>query len=109
MRPPAFGKKLGDRRSIFTVTPAVRLDLDASDDCLVVEAEGRDRPGLLYKLASALSEIGVEIKAAHISTFGERAVDAFYLQDAPGYKITNKRRLQSIERRLLNVLATDIE
>jgi len=97
-------KRLGDRREIFSVPAATRIDLEASDECTIVEAEGRDRPGLLYKLAAALSDIGVTIKSAHIATYGERAVDTFYVQDAPGYKITNKRRLQSIERRLLNVL-----
>jgi [protein-PII] uridylyltransferase len=106
-KPPVLSKRLGDRRAIFEVEPTVRLDLEASDDCLVVEAEGRDRPGLLYRLSSALAEIGVQIKSAHIATYGERAVDAFYLQDSPGYKITDKRRLQSIERRLLAVLAGD--
>ena len=104
---PRPTKRLGDRREIFSVPSAVRIDLAASDECTVVEAEGRDRPGLLYKLAAALSDIGVTIKSAHIATYGERAVDAFYIQDAPGYKITNKRRLQSIERRLLNVLNGD--
>lgn len=104
-KPPSLGRRLGDRRQLFQVEPVVRLDLEASKDCVVVEAEGLDRPGLLYQLASALSEIGVTILSAHIATYGARAVDSFYLQDAPGYKITNKRRLQSIERRLLAVLS----
>lgn len=97
-------RQIGDRRGIFKVEPTVRLDLEASETCLVVEAEGRDRPGLLNELTSALAEIGVTIVSAHIATYGARAVDAFYLQDAPGYKITNKRRLQSIEHRILGVL-----
>lgn len=98
-------RQIGDRRAIFNVAPAVRVDSDASQTSLVVEAEGRDRPGLLHELTAALAEIGVTIVSAHIATYGARAVDAFYLQDAPGYKITNKRRIQSIERRLLGVLA----
>ncbi|MBI1365310.1 MAG: [protein-PII] uridylyltransferase [Alphaproteobacteria bacterium] len=103
---PEPARRFGDRRSIFEVKPAVRLDLEASAESVVVEAEGRDRPGLLHDLAAALAEIGVTIISAHVATYGERAVDAFYLQDAPGYKITNKRRLQSIERRLLSVLSS---
>lgn len=98
-------RRLGDRRAIFTVPPVVRLDLDASDECLVVEAEGRDRPGLLHELTAALAELGVTIVSAHVATYGARAVDAFYLRDEPGYKITDKRRLQTIERRLMSVLA----
>ena len=90
---------------MFSIPPAVRVDLEASAESVVIEAEGRDRPGLLHELTAALAEIGVTIISAHIATYGARAVDTFYLQDAPGYKITNKRRLQSIETRLLNVLA----
>ncbi len=104
--PPKLSRRLGDRRPIFSVTPSVTLDQTASDECLVVEAVGLDRPGLLFQLTRALTEIGVIVRSAHVATFGERAVDTFYLQDAPGYKITNKRRLQSIERRLYNVLST---
>ncbi|MEO0697000.1 MAG: hypothetical protein AAFY84_12965 [Pseudomonadota bacterium] len=97
-------RPFADKRRYFAVPPRVRVDLDAADDCLVIEAEGLDRPGLLAELATSLAEIGVTIKYANIATYGERVVDTFYLQDAPGYKIANKRRIQSVERRLLGVL-----
>ncbi|MEL6790231.1 MAG: [protein-PII] uridylyltransferase [Pseudomonadota bacterium] len=106
---PKLPRKLGDRRPIFAVPPQVIVDQQASETCVVVEALGLDRPGLLFKLARALAEIGVVIRTAHVATYGERAVDSFYLQDAPGYKITNPRRLQSIERRLLSVLTVPTE
>ncbi|MEO0399934.1 MAG: [protein-PII] uridylyltransferase [Pseudomonadota bacterium] len=101
---PAPARRIGDKRSIFRVAPVVNIDLEASEDCLLVEVEGLDRPGLLRDLTAALVEIGVMIKSAHIATYGEKAVDVFYLQDAPGYKITNERRIESIERRLLAAL-----
>jgi [protein-PII] uridylyltransferase len=101
---PTLTRRIGDRRAIFAVAPDVRLDSDASDEALVVEAEGRDRPGLLYSLASALAELGVAIRSAHIATYGERAVDAFYLQDGEGRKVEDRRLMQAIERRLLQAL-----
>jgi [protein-PII] uridylyltransferase len=101
---PTLSRRIGDRRAIFAVAPDVRLDSDASDEALVVEAEGRDRPGLLYSLASALAELGVAIRSAHIATYGERAVDAFYLQDGEGRKVEDRRLKQAIERRLLQAL-----
>ena len=101
---PALSRRIGDRRSMFSVPPAVRFDHEASEDSLIVEAEGRDRPGLLYCLATALTEVGVQIRSAHIATYGERAVDAFYLQTPEGEKIEDKRTLQSIERSLIAVL-----
>jgi [protein-PII] uridylyltransferase len=103
-QPPSLGRRIGDKRALFAVPPVVRIDAEASDAALVVEAEGRDRAGLLYSLASALAELGVAIKSAHISTYGERAVDCFYLQTAEGEKITDKRVEAAIERRLLTVL-----
>lgn len=106
-KPPRLSKRLGDRRSIFYVSPVIRVDMEASDECTIIEAEGRNRPGLLYELAAALNDIGITIRSAHIATYGERAVDTFYVQDAPGYKITNKRRIQSIEQRLLNVISAE--
>jgi [protein-PII] uridylyltransferase len=44
------------------------------------------------------------IKSARIATYGERAVDAFYVQDALGMKIESKQKLRAIEKKLLAVL-----
>ena len=99
--------RIGDRRHSFVRKSSVTLDEETSADCLIVETRGRDRPGLLYKLASALRDIGVSIRTAYIATFGELAVDAFYIQDMPGYKITDKRRQEVIRRALMKVLEED--
>jgi [protein-PII] uridylyltransferase len=47
----------------------------------------------------------VTIHSAHIATFGERAVDVFYLTDLIGDKITGASRLKTLERRLLEAAA----
>ena len=104
-RPPAFKRRFGDRRSIFSVAPRVRFDLEASEEASIIEAEGLDRPGLLHGLAAALSELGVSIASAHIATYGERAVDAFYLRDRAGRKITDPETIRLIEERLISVLS----
>ncbi|MEQ8176851.1 MAG: [protein-PII] uridylyltransferase, partial [Amphiplicatus sp.] len=57
VKAPTPAKRIGDRRAIFKVPSLVRLDLEASEDCVVVEAEGRDRPGLLYDLTAALADL----------------------------------------------------
>jgi [protein-PII] uridylyltransferase len=98
--PPA----IGDRRSIFDVTPQIRIDAEGSPNALIVEVETRDRPGLLYLLSKALAEIGVNIEFAFVSTYGHRAVDTFYVQDAPGYKIIDHRRVEAIRRQILRAL-----
>ncbi|MFN0023811.1 MAG: [protein-PII] uridylyltransferase [Parvularculaceae bacterium] len=101
---PSIARRVGDRRTIFTVPADVRLDSQASDEALVVETEGRDRPGLLYSLTAAIAELGLTIRSAHIATYGERAVDAFYLQDEKGEKIADMRTHLAIRKKLLSVL-----
>jgi [protein-PII] uridylyltransferase len=48
-------------------------------DATVLQVHAADAPGLLYRLARALEEVGADVRAARISTFGGAAVDAFYL------------------------------
>jgi [protein-PII] uridylyltransferase len=63
------------------------LDNEASEASTVVEASGRDRPGLLSALAEVIADAGLSIVSAHIDSYGERAVDAFYVVDAGGRKL----------------------
>ena len=88
----------------FKVPTRVLIDNKASADHTVVEVNGRDRPGLLYQVTLALSQLKLTIRSARIATFGEHAVDVFYLQDAEGKKIESKRRLQTLEARVLDAL-----
>ena len=66
----------------------------------VIEVSGLDRPGLLYDLTRAISDLNLNIASAHIATFGERAVDVFYVTDLTGQKIANPAREAAIRRRL---------
>nr|WP_246408319.1 [protein-PII] uridylyltransferase [Parvularcula dongshanensis] len=107
-KPPVIpGPGISDRRSVFDVPAAVRIFEDASPDSLVVEAEGRDRPGLLHLLAAALTGTGVSVRFAFVATYGERAVDTFYLQNKEGRKIEDAATIQTIRARLIEVLRVD--
>jgi [protein-PII] uridylyltransferase len=53
----------------------------------VVEVNARDRPALLAGLTAAIHDCGHRIHSAHIATYGERAVDVFYLTRADGRKL----------------------
>ncbi len=102
---PSMKRRFGDRRSIFTVEPVVRIEQDASEDATVIETEGLDRPGLLFELTAALSRLGLTIVSAHVATYGERAVDAFYLKTSSGDKITDAKLLSRIEKSVMQVLS----
>jgi [protein-PII] uridylyltransferase len=45
------------------------------------------------------------LHSAHIATYGERAVDTFYVTDLFGGKIENKNKLKALEARLLESAA----
>ena len=96
------------RAAAFTVTPYAAIDNTLSDAYSVVEVGGRDRLGLLHDLTKSLSDQKLDINSAHITTFGERAVDVFYVTDLIGKKISSKTRQESVRKALLAVLS-DIE
>ena len=98
-------RKLGQRRiDAFTVEPEVVINNGLSARLTVIEVSGRDRPGLLYDLTSALSDLLLDIGSAHITTFGEKAVDVFYVTDLTGKQITNEARQKMVKERLIGVL-----
>ncbi len=89
------------RADAFAVQPNVLIDNAASNRFTVIEVNARDRPALLHHLANALFQSRVTIRSAHVATYGERAVDTFYVTDLTGDKITGTR-LKAIEKRLLD-------
>jgi [protein-PII] uridylyltransferase len=76
------------RSSAFDVAPSVAIADRASSRTTVVEVNARDRPALLAGLAAAIHGCGHTVHSAHIATYGERAVDVFYLTRADGKKLT---------------------
>ncbi len=88
----------------FSVAPEVVVDNSLSNVYTVIEVSGLDREGLLFELTNAISRLNLNIASAHIVTFGERAVDAFYVTDLTGAKIASPQRQAAIKRQLLDVL-----
>ena len=76
----------------------------SSNKNTIVEINGLDRVGLLHALTEALFHLNLNIASAHITTFGEKAVDVFYVTDLTGAKITNENRTTRIEKALTEVL-----
>lgn len=89
----------------FTVAPEVIINNALSDNHTVIEVTGRDRTGLLYELTSSLSDLSLDINSAHVTTFGEKAVDVFYVTDLVGKKVVDEIRQSKIRDRLGKILA----
>ncbi|UUR07390.1 [protein-PII] uridylyltransferase [Sphingomonas glaciei] len=73
---------------VFEIAPSVTIAVGASRRFTVVEVQAADRPGLLAALARVIFEGHLTIHSAHIATYGERAVDVFYLTGANGRKLS---------------------
>ena len=106
-----FNKKsmIPSRTQIFTVAPRALISNSASRTHSVIEINGRDRPALLHDLTSVVTDMGLQISSALITTYGERAVDVFYVKDGYGMQVTHEGKIAQIRDRLLGVLATGTE
>jgi len=96
------------RAEAFSIQPAVFIDNMASSRYTVVEVNARDRAALLSGLARALHESKAAVHSAHIATYGERAVDVFYLTDPAGGKIVSPAKLKALRARLLRAAGHDV-
>jgi len=88
----------------FTVPPRIVFDNNASELHTVIEVNARDRLGLLHVLARTLTGLNINIVTAIITTYGEHAVDVFYVKDLFGHKIRSVPKLAQIERRLIQAI-----
>jgi [protein-PII] uridylyltransferase len=95
---------MGQRMRAIHVPPRVVVDNRASNTHTVLEVNGRDRPGLLHDVTAAISSQGLQIASAHVTTFGVRAVDVFYVKDVFGLKVENERKLAQLRVALLAAL-----
>jgi [protein-PII] uridylyltransferase len=98
--PPLPSGEPQRRSSAFDVAPSVAIAERASTRTTVVEVNARDRPALLAALAGAIHDCGHTIHSAHIATYGERAVDVFYLTAPSGLKL-NGAEVAELRKRLL--------
>ena len=104
---PSLAKRpLKSRRAeAFRVKPVVLFDNEASARFTVIEVNATDRPALLNRLTRAMFEQSLLINSAHITHYGERAVDTFYVTDLLGGKIDSEERLEKVRTALLEAIA----
>ena len=89
------------RTAVFKVQPRVLIDNRASAEHTVIELNARDRAGLLFDVARALAALRLSVSGARIATYGESAIDVFYVKDSFGMKATDSRRQAEIRAALL--------
>ena len=107
----ALARQIGisGRTRVFQVTPRVIVDNTASHVFTVIEVNARDRRGLLYDVTRAIADLGLSIATARVATYGESAVDVFYVKDVFGLKIVHEGKLDRIRTELMAVLRGEVE
>jgi [protein-PII] uridylyltransferase len=93
----------------FALPSEVTVSNALSEKFTVIEVSGLDRMGLLHSLTHAISDLSLTIGSAHIGTYGEKAVDVFYVTDLTGQKIMSKPRQRKIHDALMSVFHPKVD
>ncbi|GHC66789.1 [protein-PII] uridylyltransferase [Limoniibacter endophyticus] len=107
--PEIIEKRRASKKPSKTFTVKSRIDVrnTISERFSVIDVRGLDRPGLLSAITGTLSDLSLDIASAHITTFGEKVIDTFYVTDLMGHKVTNESRIKAIREALLDVLESN--
>lgn len=92
------------RKDALAKRADVHIDNAASNVFSVLEITSMDRVGLLYDITQKLADLQLSISSAHISTYGEQAVDVFYVKDLFGMKIVHWTKMRAVREALLTIL-----
>ena len=93
-----------DTTAAFEIQPKIFFDNEASATHTLLEVQGLDRRGVLYRITDCLSLLKLSVSTAHIATYGEKLVDVFYIKDAFGHKLYHRQRQAELRQKLLKLL-----
>ena len=105
----ALGERLSERERIYPLRRGsaahlpgsdVKVDNEASATATVLEIRALDQIGLLHRITRALFDSGLDVVSARVSTLGEMVVDAFYVRESGGSKVTDDSRLSEITQKI---------
>ncbi len=82
----------------------IHFDTTSSRRFTILDLETPDRPGLLYRIASALAAAGIDVASARIATEKGAALDTFYLGKIGGGKLEDDKEIERLTRRLRKVM-----
>jgi [protein-PII] uridylyltransferase len=97
-------------RPLYQSLPGERIptrvffDNDTSENQTVIDIETEDQLGLLSAISQTLSDVGLNISLAKISTEKGAAIDTFYITERDGQKVLHPDRQKYIAEKLLAAL-----
>jgi [protein-PII] uridylyltransferase len=86
----------------------VEFDNVVSERYTVIDIRAQDRLGLLYMIASTLSEMDLDVALAKITTEVDQAMDVFYVIEKGGSKVMDGDRMEAIRGALVRAIAEGI-
>jgi [protein-PII] uridylyltransferase len=92
-------------QATWSPTAVVRFENDASEAATVIDVHTTDGIGVLYRITRALADFNVDIRSARVQTLGNQVVDAFYVVDDRGDKISDDETIAEIERAIVFALS----
>ncbi len=95
------------RTEIFKVNDEVIIDNISSKTHTILEINARDRIGLLCAVSQKLYQLEISVSSASISTFGEQAMDSFYIREKNKYKVVGENRISSVRQEILDTLKSN--
>ncbi len=101
--------KMKKRERAFKVPTTITFDNEGSEIYTIIEVDTRDRAGLLFDLTRTLANAHVYIASAVIATYGEQAVDTFYVKDMVGLKFHSETKRNALERKLRDAIVKGSE
>ncbi|HEX4822365.1 MAG TPA: [protein-PII] uridylyltransferase [Acidimicrobiales bacterium] len=102
-------RRYADRAAQRAAPPrrAVNFDNGISANATVIDVHADDGVGVLFRITAVLARRGLDIRSAKVQTMGGQVVDAFYVRDADGTKITDEAALSAIREAVLAALSSE--
>ena len=88
------------------IAPKVSVDNESSSTATIIELAAQARIGLLSRVTSALSQLGLDILSAKVQDLGGDVVHAYYVRDGEGNKVTDQDHISEINLALQHAIDT---
>ena len=85
----------------------MEIDNESSESSTIVDVYAHDRVGLLYDITKAITNLGLSITYAKISTKVDQVADVFYVNEIGGGKVLDPKKLNQIKSILKTIDSED--
>jgi len=103
LKPGKISRHTPRQLKYFHIPTEVNFRKDAHNRT-VMEVITTDKPGLLSRIAMALTECNIMLRHARVTTFGERVEDTFLISDENDQAIEDPRKIENLRKKIIDFL-----